>query len=417
MQADRHGAGKMKITKEIQTDLLIVGGGMAGMTMALAAEHAGLDVVMIERAEPSDVTAAPYDGRVSAIAYGCHAMFDVLGVWPHLEAAEPIQEIRVSDGHSPFFLHFDHREVGDRPFGFMVENRHLRMALHERLAMAERIEFFTACELDHVDRSGGQAKAVLGNGIQVTAPLVIGAEGRFSPLREAAGIRLLKWQYPQTAIVSVVEHEEPHHGVALEHFLPAGPFALLPMAGNQSALVWTEKQDLAPAMVALPDDEFDAEIQHRLGDHWGKVKCVAPRWTYPLGLQNAERYIDQRLALISDAAHAMHPIAGQGLNVGLRDVACLAEVLRDAKQLGLDIGGQNTLRKYQEWRRFDALTMLIMTDGLNRGFSTNFGPVRAARDLGLGLVNRIGPAKRFFERHAAGFEGDLPKLIKGEALV
>ncbi len=416
MQTERHGERKMKIQKNIDADLLIVGGGMSGMTMALAAQHAGLRVVMIERAAPADVTAAPYDGRVSAIAYGCHAMFEVLGVWPHLAAAEPIQEIRVSDGRSPFFLHFDHREVGDRPFGFMVENRHLRMALHECLAAATTIEFFTACQLADLDRSGGLARARLDNGVEVQAPLVIAAEGRNSPLREAAGIQLLKWRYRQTAIVSVVEHEAPHYGVALEHFLPGGPFALLPMAGNQSALVWTEDEKLAPAMVALPDDEFDAEIQRRLGDHWGKVRCVAPRWTYPLGLQNAERYIDRRLALISDAAHSMHPIAGQGLNVGLRDVACLAEVLQDAQRLGLDLGGQNVLKKYQEWRRFDVLTMLVMTDGLNRGFSTNFGPLRLARDLGLGLVQRIGPAKRFFERHAAGFSGDLPKLIKGEAL-
>ncbi len=407
----------MNTKDEITTDLLIVGGGMAGMSMALAAAHAGLAVTMLDRAAPADVTEAPYDGRVSAIAYGCHAMFDVLGVWSHLPAAEPIQEIRVSDGKSPFFLHFDHLEVGDRPFGFMVENRHLRQALQKRLAETDGIEFFAPCELVDLDRTGGLAKATLSNGISVRAPLVIAAEGRKSPLREAAGIRCLSWRYPQTAIVSVVEHDEPHHGVALEHFLPAGPFALLPMAGNRSALVWTEKAELAEAMVALPDADFDGEIQRRIGDHWGRVRCVAPRWTYPLGLQNAERYIDTRLALISDAAHAMHPIAGQGLNVGLRDVACLAEVLRDAQRLGLDLGSRSVLKNYQEWRRFDALTMLVMTDALNRGFSTEFPPVRLLRDLCLGLVNRVGPAKRFFERHAAGFAGDLPKLIRGEALV
>ena len=407
----------MNQARDITADLLIVGGGMAGMSMAFAAEHAGLEVVLIDRAEPADLTAAPYDGRVSAIAYGSHAMFEVLGVWPYIEAAEPILEIRTSDSKSPFFLHFDHREVGDRPFGFMVENRHLRLALQRRLEESTQIHFYPSTELGDLNRGGGLAAAVLSNGVQVKAPLVIAAEGRFSPLREAAGIRLLKWRYPQTAIVSVVEHELPHAGVAVEHFLPAGPFALLPMAGNRSALVWTEREDLAPALVALPDDEFDAEIQARFGDYWGRLSCVAPRWTYPLGLQNAERYYDTRLALISDAAHAMHPLAGQGLNVGLRDVACLAEILGEARRLGLDLGSPRLLRKYQEWRRFDALTMLLMTDGLNRGFSTDFGPVRLARGLGLGLVNRVGPVKRFFERHAAGFSGDLPKLIRGEALV
>ncbi len=400
----------------IDTDLLIVGGGMAGMSMALAADHAGLDVVMLDRAAPEDITAAPYDGRVSAIAYGCQAMFRVLGVWPRLEAAEPILEIRVSDGGSPFFLHFDHRDVGDRPFGFMVENRHMRLALQQALAETSRVRFLAPAELTALDRSGGLARAELSGGEKLRARLVIGAEGRKSPLRHAAGIRSLAWQYRQSAIVTVLAHEEPHSGVALEHFLPAGPFALLPMTGNRSALVWTERRDLAPAMLALPDDEFDAEIQHRAGDHWGRIRCVAPRWQFPLGLENAERYIDNRLALISDAAHSMHPIAGQGLNVGLRDVACLAEVLKEAERLGLDIGAQSVLRRYQQWRRFDALTMLMMTDLLNRGFSTDFRPIRLARDLGLGLVNRIGPAKRFFERQAAGFSGDLPKLIRGEAL-
>jgi 2-octaprenyl-6-methoxyphenol hydroxylase len=401
----------------IHTDVLIVGGGMIGLTQALALASAGLRSVVVERQKPSDLTAMDHDGRVSTLSYGSAALFGQVGVWEQMaEHAAPIEEIRVADNGAPLFLHFDHREVGDRPFGFTVENRYIRLALHNALAKAGRAKLIAPGELTNLDRDQAGVRGELTDGRTITAALAIGAEGRHSPLREAAGIRCLSWQYDQTAIVTTVSHEGGHGGIASELFLPAGPFALLPMRGNRSALIWTERGRDVEALLALDEAAFNAEIMSRAGDHWGRIECDAPRWSYPLGLQNAERYIDTRLALIGDAAHGMHPVAGQGLNLGIRDVAALAEVLTDAARLGLDLGGGEALRRYQQWRRFDALTMLMMTDGLVRLFSNDITPLRLARVLGLGVVNKIGPAKRFFERHAAAMTGDLPRLIRGEAL-
>ena len=402
---------------EIQTDVLIVGGGMIGVSQALALASAGLRSVVVERQPSEALTAMDHDGRVSTLSYGSAALFGQIGAWEHMaDHAEPIAEIRVADNGAPLFLHFDHREVGDRPFGFTVENRYIRLALHKVLAQADDVNLIAPGDVRSMERNLGGVRAELSDGRAIRAALAVGAEGRNSPLREAAGIRCLSWQYDQTAIVTTVRHEVGHGGIAAELFLPAGPFALLPMRGNRSALIWTEKGRDVPALLALDDAAFNAEIMARAGDHWGRIECDAPRWSYPLGLQNAERYIDTRLALIGDAAHGMHPVAGQGLNLGLRDVAALAEVLIDDARLGLDLGAGEALRRYQQWRRFDALTMLMMTDGLVRLFSNDITPIRLARVLGLGLVNKIGPAKRFFERHAAAMTGDLPKLIRGEAL-
>jgi 2-octaprenyl-6-methoxyphenol hydroxylase len=403
--------------KQIQTDVLIIGGGMIGLSQALALASAGLRSVVVERQQPAALTAMEHDGRVSTLSYGSAALFGQIGAWEHMaDYAEAIAEIRVADNGAPLFLHFDHREVGDRPFGFTVENRYIRLALHKALAETAGVNLIAPGDVRILERNQGGVRAELADGRVIRAALAVGAEGRNSPLREAAGIRCLSWQYDQTAIVTTVRHEGGHGGIAAELFLPAGPFALLPMRGNRSALIWTEKGRDVPPLLALDDDAFNAEIMARAGDHWGRIECDAPRWSYPLGLQNAERYIDTRLALIGDAAHGMHPVAGQGLNLGLRDVAALAEVLIDDARLGLDLGGGEALRRYQQWRRFDALTMLMMTDGLVRLFSNDITPVRLARVLGLGLVNKIGPAKRFFERHAAAMTGDLPKLIRGEAL-
>ncbi|MBT6426127.1 MAG: UbiH/UbiF/VisC/COQ6 family ubiquinone biosynthesis hydroxylase, partial [Rhodospirillaceae bacterium] len=396
----------MNETGDIKTDVLIVGGGMIGLAQALALASAGLRSVVVERQPTDALTAMDHDGRVSTISYGSAAMFAQLGAWDHMmDHAEPISEIRVADNGAPLFLHFDHREVGDRPFGFTVENRFVRTALHRALEQSDAIELIAPVGVSDVDRGHHGVRAQLEDGRAVTAALAVGAEGRTSPLRQAAGIRCLKWQYDQTAIVTTVRHEGGHGGIASELFLPAGPFALLPMQGNRSALIWTERSRDVAAFLALDEAAFNDEIMERAGDHWGRMECDAPRWSYPLGLQNAERYIDNRLALIGDAAHGMHPVAGQGLNLGLRDVAALAEVLVDNARLGLDLGGGEGLRRYQQWRRFDALKMLLMTDGLVRLFSNDITPLRLARVLGLGLVNRIGPAKRYFERQAAAMAG------------
>jgi len=407
----------MATKKQIETDVLIVGGGMIGLSQALALASAGLGSVVVERQPLETLTAMDHDGRVSTLSYGSAALFGQVGAWEHMaDHAAPIDEIRVADNGAPLFLHFDHREVGDRPFGFTVENSYIRLALHKALAQVSDVRLIAPANVSMVERDQVCVRAELTDGRVIRAALAVGAEGRNSQLREDAGIRCLSWCYDQTAIVTTVRHEVGHGGIAAELFLPAGPFALLPMRGNRSALIWTEKGDDVPSLLALDDDAFNGEIMARAGDHWGRIECDAPRWSYPLGLQNAERYIDTRLALIGDAAHGMHPVAGQGLNLGLRDVAALAEVLADDARLGLDLGGGEALRRYQQWRRFDALTMLMMTDGLVRLFSNDITPVRLARVLGLSIVNRIGPAKRFLERHAAAMTGDLPKLIRGEAL-
>jgi 2-octaprenyl-6-methoxyphenol hydroxylase len=258
--------------------------------------------------------------------------------------------------------------------------------------------------------------ATLADGARIHARLIAAADGKDSPLRQAAGIRTVEWRYKQTGIVTTVAHERPHAGIAIEHFLPAGPFAILPMTGNRSSIVWTENAALAPHLVALPDAEFAVELHARFGDFLGAIEPVGPRWAYPLSLMQAERYIAQRLALVGEAAHVIHPIAGQGLNVGIRDVAALAEAIIDARRLGLDIGDDSVLERYQRWRRLDAVLLTGVTDGLNRLFSNTIAPVKLVRDLGLAAVNRMPPLKRLLMQHAMGTLGDRPRLARGERL-
>lgn len=403
------------------SDILIVGGGLAGLPLALACAQGGLSVTVVDALDPATATDAKFDGRVSAIAFASCRMLAQLGVTQHLEGQmQPINDIMVSDGRvregaSPFFLHFDHKEIGDEPLGNLIENRHMRIALQKAVADQPLIRLIAPQSVMRVEY-GAQAVATLGNGEAVSARLCFAADGRASPTREAAGIRTVGWDYGQTGIVCTVEHEVPHEGVAQEYFLPGGPFAILPMVGNRASLVWTEKTADAKAILALSDEAFADEMRARFGDYLGACAPVGPRWSYPLTLQLARDYVRPRLALVGDAAHGIHPIAGQGLNLGLRDVAAAAEVVVDAARLGLDIGALDVLERYQRWRRFDNVALSLLMDGLNRLFSNDIGPVRLARDLGLGLVNQIGPARRFFMRHAGGVVGDLPRLLRGEAV-
>jgi len=409
------------MTQRPDSDILIVGGGLAGLPLALACAQGGLTVTVVDVLDPATATDAKFDGRVSAIAFASCRMFDRLGVTKHLQGQmQPINDIMVSDGRvregaSPFFLHFDHKEIGDEPLGHLIENRHTRIALQKAVADEPRIRLIAPESVAHIDY-GSQVTATLGNGDKVAARLCFAADGRGSRTRQAAGIKTVGWDYGQTGIVCTVEHELPHEGVAQEYFLPGGPFAILPMVGSRSSLVWTEKTAEAKAILALDDDAFAEEMRVRFGDYLGACAPTGPRWSYPLTLQLARDYVRPRLALVADAAHGIHPIAGQGLNLGLRDVAAAAEVVVDAARLGLDIGSIDVLERYQRWRRFDNVALSLLMDGLNRLFSNDIGPVRLARDLGLGIVGQIPPMRRFFMRHAGGVVGDLPRLLRGEAV-
>jgi 2-octaprenyl-6-methoxyphenol hydroxylase len=401
---------------DIAADIGIVGGGMVGMTLACALGAAGVRVALIERLPVEVRTDIAFDGRSSAIAAGSKAVLDAIGAWCGMAGeAQPILDIRISDGDSPLFLHYDHEAAGAGPMGWIVENRHIRNALIRRMQALPAVTVIEGA-LTALDRGPGGAVVETTAGTRLRAPLFVATDGRRSSLRGLAGIGVTEWRYPQTGIVCTVAHEHDHDGVAQEHFLPAGPFAILPMTGRRSSIVWTERTALADRILGLDDDGFAAELGLRFGDYLGRLAVVGPRFSYPLALSHAERYIAPRAALAGDAAHAIHPIAGQGLNIGLRDVAALAEVAVDALRLGLDPGSTAVLERYERWRRFDNSLMLAATDGLNRLFSNDAAPVRLARDLGLAAVGRLQPLKRLFMRHAMGLLGDMPRLVRGEAL-
>ena len=403
-----------------ETDVVIGGGGMVGVTLALALAQGGLKVAVADTMPQSALLDAKFDGRVSALAYASVRMYQALGVWPDLEAdAQPINDILVTDAKldraaSPFSLHFDHREIGE-PLGRIVENRHIRAALYKAANADANIELISPAAMTALSQDGAHIVASLSNGESVRARLAVAADGRESAMREAQGIGIVGWSYPQIGIVATVEHSRPHHGVAYEHFLPSGPFAILPMTGNCSSLVWTEKDTIAPKILKASEMEFEAELSRRFGSHLGATKAAGPRWSYPLKFHLARSYVRPRFALAGDSAHGIHPIAGQGLNLGLKDAAALAESVLDAARLGLDIGALDVLKRYERWRRFDSFMLAAATDGLNRLFSNDIAPLRIARDLGLGIVDRIGPARRFFMRHAGGEIGKLPRLLRGEA--
>ena len=398
--------------------MLIAGGGLIGLLLGIACASAGLEVAVVDPIDPVAALDQGFDGRCSALAYGSQQVLDALNLWPEISArAEPILEIRVADDESPLFLHYDDPQLEtNEPLGYVVENFVFRRALIERARSLPSLLLLTPVSVSSVETTTFTAVATLTNGRRVTSRLVAAADGQKSPLRQGAGIRAVAWRYHQTSIVTTVRHERPHGGIAVEHFLPGGPFAILPMSGNRSSIVWTERGQLAARLVALPDAEFAAELTARFGDFLGAVGLIGPRWAYPLGLMLAERYVARRLALIGEAAHVIHPIAGQGLNLGIRDVAALAELVIDTRRLGLDIGDDTLLRRYQRWRHFDTLLLAAVTDGLNRLFSNSIPASQLARDLGFAVVNRLPPLKRLLMRDAMGIFGDLPRIVRGEPL-
>lgn len=409
----------------IDTDIVIAGGGLVGMTLGVALAGAGFAVAVVDRETPEAVRDAAYDGRASAIAHGSAKVFEGIGLAGHLDGRlSPIRDIRVVDGHplrgiSPLFLHYDHRELGDEPFGYIVENRHIRQALQARAAELPGLSTIAPAQGVDIGLDGPRATLTLEDGRRLSGAVLIACDGRGSRLRDKAGIGVTRWDYEQTSIVCTVAHERPHAGVAVELFLPTGPFAMLPMIEDRSNVVWSETAARARALMALDDDAFLMELHARFGDWLGEIALSGPRFAYPLGLIHAERYTGPRFALAGDAAHGIHPIAGQGFNLGIRDVAALAEVLVDARRLGLDPGAASVLADYERRRRFDNQLLIAVTDGLTRLFSNDVGPVRLARDLGLAAIHRaapLKPVKRFLMRHAMGVVGDLPRLVRGEKL-
>ncbi|PWR21273.1 2-octaprenyl-6-methoxyphenyl hydroxylase [Zavarzinia aquatilis] len=407
---------------DLFTDALVVGGGLVGLTSAIALAHAGLSVILVDDVAPEASLAPTFDGRATAIAHASCQLYRALGLYDGLAAdGQPILDIRVSDGRpgekpSPLSLHFHAADIGSDPFGLMVENRHARFVLNRAIAGLPAITTIAPARVTGTRRGGAGASATLADGRTIAARLIVACDGRLSPLRAEAGIRTIGWRYPQVGIVTTVEHERPHNGLAHEHFLPAGPFAILPLTGNRSSLVWTEASDLAPLLMRMDRADFDAELRRRFGDRFGAVHSVGPRFSYPLAFHVATRFADTRLALVGDAAHGLHPIAGQGLNLGLRDVAALAEVLADGIRIGLDAGDAELLARYERWRRLDSVIMGTVMDGLNRLFSTDLAPIRLARDLGLAAVERMPGLKRFFMHHARGTVGTLPRLLEGKPL-
>jgi 2-octaprenyl-6-methoxyphenol hydroxylase len=370
--------------------------------------------------DPTLAHAQSKDPRASAIAAAARRLFEAIDVWDAVAPkAQPILDMVVTDSKlddavRPTFLTFGGDVEEGEPFAHMVENRHLVDALATK-ARDLGVDL-RAGAVAGFENAGNGVDVSLADGEVISARLLVGADGAHSLIRERAGIANHGWSYDQSAIVTTVAHEREHNGRADEHFLPAGPFAILPLTGKRCSIVWTENTREAQRIVALPDDEFHKELEKRFGLQLGELKVIGPRRAFPLGLFTARTFIGERLALIGDAAHIIHPIAGQGLNMGLRDVAALAEAIADAARLGLDPGGPDVLERYQRWRRFDTMTMGIATDGLNRLFSNHSDVLRLARDIGLGLVERMPALKRMFIREAAGFTGDVPKLLKGEAL-
>ncbi len=404
------------------SDILIVGGGLNGPALALALAQTGQPVTVID-ALPSETRAdAGFDGRAYALALASQRLLAAIGLWEAVEDhAQPMLEIKVTDGHagrgpSPFFLHFDHAEIEEGPMGYMVEDRHLRRAFLNAMAENPRITLIDGQRVVAQETGAGVASVTLADGREVSGRLLVGSDGRQSGTATRAGIKRTGWGYDQTALVCALEHEKPHHGIAHQFFMPAGPLAILPLTGNRSSIVWSERSAEAKRVNALDDAGYMAELHPRFGDFLGRLTLAGQRFVYPLNLTIANSFIAPRLALVGDAAHGVHPIAGQGLNAGLRDVAALAEVLTLASRRGEDIGAIQVLERYQQWRRFDTTTLALATDAFNRLFSNDNPLLRAGRDLGLGLVNAWPGARRGFIREAAGLTGDLPRLMQGRQI-
>jgi 2-octaprenyl-6-methoxyphenol hydroxylase len=406
-------------------DVLIAGGSFVGLTLAIAlasSSRGALKVAVVDRTPLEAARNQANDGRASALSAASTHLFDSLGVWRHVKHnAQPITGIDISDSPMqslvrPILLHFDGDLVEGEPAAHMLENHVLRAALISRAGETGGLTFLAPETVLDFTSHGHGVSARLEHGGDIEASLLVAADGRKSALRKRAGIKTIGWNYPQAGIVATLGLEKPHSGRATQHFLPQGPFAILPLPDNRVSLVWTETRAHAREIVALPDEEFLAEAKKRIGARFGALSLKGPRAVFPLDLHLARAFVTDRVALVGDAAHGVHPLAGQGLNIGLRDVAALAEVIVEAVRLGLDPGSAPVLQRYERWRRFDSAFSGLSMDALNRLFSYDNAPLRAIRSLGLGLVDRAPALKRFFVREAAGLTGTVPKLLKGETI-
>lgn len=404
------------------SDLLIVGGGLNGPLLALAAAQAGFTTTVVDAGDTTAQRSDNFDGRAYALALASQRMLGALDLWQPLAAnAHPMLDIKVTDGRAgegpaPFFLHFDHAEIEEGPMGFMVEDRVLRRGLLDALAANTAITHLTGETVVAQTTDAMRAQVTLASGTTLTGKLIIGCDGRKSGTAERAGIQRTGWDYGQTALVCAIQHEKPHNGVAHQFFMPPGPLAILPLTGNRSSIVWSETHEQAARINALPDADYLTVLRPRFGDFLGEISLAGERFTYPLNLTLARSFTAERLALVGDAAHGMHPIAGQGLNAGFRDIAALAEVLTTAIRRGEDIGSATVLQRYAAWRRFDTATLATATDAFNRLFSNDNPILRMGRDIGMGLIGSVPALRRGFIREAAGLTGDLPRLLQGQPL-
>ena len=408
---------------KMDADILIAGGGLNGPALALALAQGGLRVTVIDaRAAPLRAEAG-FDGRAYALAIASKRLLQMIGVWPAVEGkSQPILKIRASDGHAgqgaaPFFLAFDSAEIEEGPMGFMLEDRFLYAAFLQAMQDEPNITLLSGETVQAQEVAPQGVTITLASGRQLAGRLLVGCDGRGSGVATRAGIRRQGWGYGQTALVTAIRHEKDHEGTAHQFFMPSGPLAILPLpGGHHSSIVWSETDATAAAIQALDDDGYLAALRPRFGDFLGQIALAGARFTYPLSLSLAERFVTDRVALVGDAAHGVHPIAGQGLNLGLRDVGALAEVLITAARRGEDIGGAVVLEEYQRWRRFDSTALALGMDTVNRLFSNDNPILRLGRDLGLGLVNAVPGLRRGFIRQAAGLKGDLPRLLAGKPI-
>jgi 2-octaprenyl-6-methoxyphenol hydroxylase len=402
---------------DFDTDIAIVGGGLNGPILALALAKAGITTTVIDALTTKVRKNASFDGRSYAVALTSQRLLNNIGLWDSIEDnAQPMLEIKVTDGRagegpSPFFMHFDHAEIEDGPMGYMVQDRYLRRTLLDEMTARPNINHLSGQAVVDQTTSGSGVTLTLASGKTITARALIGCDGRNSGTAERAGIKRIGWGYGQTALVCAIEHEKPHNGTAHQFFMPTGPLAILPLTGNRSSIVWSESEANAKAFNALSDEDYLTMLRPRFGDFLGEISLAGARYSYPLALSMTDRLVAERTALVGDAAHGLHPIAGQGLNAGMRDIAALVQIITEAQHRGEDYGSTAVLKRYEEWRRFDNTALALATDTFNKLFSNDNPLLRLGRDLGMGLINKMPNLRRGFIREAAGLSGDLPDLM------